>query len=191
MIGSSRRLPSRLLRLGGALHDVQVKGPELKLNVLRFLCQKQPNGCAKEPGRAQQVRNFVWLREETQTELRCLIRDHDKKYTPCFDAVFLSEGMGIIATPYQAPNANAFAERWVRTSREECLDHILILSDAHLRRVLTEFVAYYNTRRPHQSLNQQSPVTRTLPLTAGPVAYRPVLGGIIKDYFRTQALLTA
>ncbi len=140
---------------------------------------------------AQQARNFVWLWEETQTELRCLIRDHDKKYTPSFDAVFQSEGMGIIATPYQAPNANAFAERWVRTAREECLDHILILSDAHLRRVLTQFVAYYHTRRPHQSLDQQSPVTRTPPLCAGPVAYRPVLGGIIKDYLTTPALLGA
>ena len=139
----------------------------------------------------QQARNLLWLREETQTELLCLIRDHDKKYTPSFDAVFQSEGMRIIATPFQAPNANAFAERWVRTAREECLDHVLILSDAHLRRVLTEFVAYYNTRRPHQSLDQQSPVTRTPPVSAGPVAYRRVLGGIIKDYYRTPALLAA
>ncbi len=67
----------------------------------------------------------------------------------------------------------------------------VVAKTAHLRRVLTEFVAYYNTRRPHQSLDQQSPVTRTPPVTAGPVAYRPVLGGIIKDYYRRPALLGA
>ena len=53
-----------------------------------------------------------------------------------FDTVFVSEGLNIIALPYQAPNANSHAERWVRTAREECLDHLLIWNDAHLLRVL-------------------------------------------------------
>ena len=60
----------------------------------------------------------------------------------------------------------------------------MILSDAHLQRVLAEFVAYYNTRRPHQNLDQQSPVARTPSVAADPVACRRVLGGIIKDYYR-------
>ncbi|MEA3335048.1 MAG: integrase core domain-containing protein [Chloroflexota bacterium] len=131
-------------------------------------------------------RNTVWLLDEREAEsdLRCLIRDNDKKFTMSFDAVFESEGVKILRTPYQAPNANSHAERWVRTARDECLDHILILNEAHLRRTLNEFSAYYNTRRPHQGLDQQSPVARTPPEDTGPVACRQVLGGIIHDYYR-------
>ena len=136
---------------------------------------------------AQQARNAVWLLDEreAETDLRCLNRDNDKKFTMSFDAVFESEGINILRTPYQAPNANSHAERWVRTAREECLGHILIWNEAHLRRALNEFVGYYNLRRPHQGLDQQSPVARTPPEETGPVACRQVLGGIINDYYRT------
>ncbi len=135
---------------------------------------------------AQQARNTVWLLDEreTETDLSCLIRDNDKKFTASFDTVFESEGINILRTPYQAPNANSHAERWVRTAREECLDHILIWNEAHLRRTLNEFVDYYNHARPHQGLDQQSPVPRTAPEDTGPVVCRQVLGGIINDYYR-------
>jgi len=69
------------------------------------------------PWVAQQARNTVWLLEEQETDYLCLIRDNDKKYTDAFDTVFESEGINIIRTPFRAPNANAFAERWVRTVR--------------------------------------------------------------------------
>jgi putative transposase len=59
--------------------------------------------------------------------LAFLIHDHDKKFTSSFDTVFSSEGIQILHTTYRAPRANAFAERWVRSVREECLDHILVL----------------------------------------------------------------
>ena len=62
----------------------------------------------------------------------------------------LSEQIKVIRTPYCAPNANAYAERWVRTVREECLRRILILNEAHLRRVMREYVAYYTDERPCQ-----------------------------------------
>ena len=107
----------------------------------------------------------------------------------CRARVFESEGITVVRTPFQAPNANAHAERWVRTARNECLDHILIWSAGHLRRVLNEFVDYYNSRRPHQGLDQQTPVTRTLPSADGPVTRRPVLGGIINDYYRASTQL--
>lgn len=87
-------------------------------------------------------------------------------------------------TPLQAPNANAYSERWVRTVREEFLDHILIINEAHLCRALKEFIDYYNRRRPHQALNQQSPIPRVEPATTGKVERRQILGGIINDYFR-------
>jgi transposase InsO family protein len=93
-----------------------------------------------------------------------------------------------ILTPYRSPKANAFAERWVRTVREECLDHLLIMSNRHLKLVLLEYIEYYNRRRPHQGIGQQMPVspkplTRKPLTTKGEVCRREVLGGIIHDYY--------
>jgi transposase InsO family protein len=78
-----------------------------------------------------------------------LIRDRDSKFTRAFDDVFASDGIQTIQTPIQAPNANAFAERWVRTVRQECLDWMLIWGRRHLERVLDEYVRRYNDERPH------------------------------------------
>ena len=68
--------------------------------------------------------------------------------------------MDVIPTPCRAPNANAFAERWIRSAREECLDKLLIINQAHLRRVMREYMAFFNTARPHQGLEQQLPVPK-------------------------------
>ena len=64
------------------------------------------------------------------------------------------------------------------------LDFVLIISEGHLRRVLKEFIDFYNSRRPHQSLDQQSPIPRAEPVTTGKVERRQIMGGIINDYFR-------
>jgi hypothetical protein len=113
-----------------------------------------------------------------------------------FDTSFLSEGFHVIHTPYRAPNANAFAERWIRSVREECLDHILIkaspaspgINAVHLRRVLLEYTnGYYNIARPHQGISQQIPLPRGQPSTKGPIYKRKILGGIINDYYRVPA----
>jgi len=95
---------------------------------------------------AQQVRQLAWQFEEKDTNFCCLIRDNDKKYTEAFDTVFESQQTRIVPTPIQAPNANAYSERWIRSVREECLDHLLVVNQAHLRRVLNEYLAYYNPR---------------------------------------------
>jgi putative transposase len=115
----------------------------------------------------------------------CLIHDRDSKYTDVFDTVFTSEGINIMRTPVRAPNANSFAERWVRTLRGECLDQLLIINEAHLCRVLIEYLGYYNSRRPHQSLDQQSPILRPQVQPYGRIQKRKVLGGIINDYYRS------
>ena len=100
----------------------------------------------------QQARQIVWELDDRELPLHFLIRDNDSKFTNAFDTVFQSQGMRIIPTPFRAPNANAHAERWVRTAREECLDHLLILNETHLRHVLAEFINdYYNTAHPHSS----------------------------------------
>lgn len=135
----------------------------------------------------QQARQLVWELEESETTFRFLIHDRDKKFTKVFDAIFKSEGINIILTPYRAPNANAYAERWVRTVPTERLDLILILNVAHLRRVLQVYIDdYYNVARPHQGIRQQTPIPRNQPVNTGTVQRRKVLGGIISDYYRAS-----
>jgi len=132
----------------------------------------------------QQARQLVWDLAHDGSSLRFLIHDHDSSFSKAFDAVFISEGYHVIHTPFRAPNANAFAERWIRTARQECLDHILILSSAHLKRVLSEFVAYYNLSRPHQGLEQRTPIPQEHSICEGSVQKKKILGGIINNYYR-------
>jgi len=117
--------------------------------------------------------------------LRSLIRDRGGKFPASFDAVFASEGITIVKTPPQTPNANAGAERVVRSLRAECLDRLLIVNQPYLRSVLADYVAYYNHRRPHQGRDQVPPVPLAAPArSADParIRCRPVLGGLINDY---------
>jgi len=76
---------------------------------------------------------------------------------------------------------------WIRSVREECLDKLLIINQAHLRRVMREYIAFFNTARPHQGLDQQIPVPMIGHEHTGPVRSRAVLGGIIHDYYRGAA----
>jgi len=83
---------------------------------------------------------------------RFLIHDRDSKFCAAFDEVFRSEGIRVIHTPIRAPQANAFAERFVRTVRAECLDWLLILGRRHLEHVLRSYITHYNHERPHRGL---------------------------------------
>ena len=94
---------------------------------------------------------------ERPREIRFVIRDRDTKFSSAFDEVFRTEGVRIIKTPFRAPRANAFAERWVRTVRTECLDWMLLLGHRHLERVLRAYAAHYNGQRPHRGLELQTP----------------------------------
>jgi transposase InsO family protein len=147
-------------------------------------------GCTAYPNGAwvtQQGKQMVWEIEDQEVPIRFLLHDNDTKFTEAFDAVFASESIKVIHTPYRAPNANAYAERWIRSAREECLDKLLIINQAHLRRVMHEYVGFFNTVRPHQGINQQIPVPKTGRPISGPVRCRNVLGGIIHDYYRDAA----
>ena len=144
-------------------------------------------GCTSHPETAwvtQQARQMVWQLEDRDPAIHFLIHDRDTKFVMAFDSVFQSTNTRIIGTPFRAPNANACAERWVRTVRHECLNKRIIVNQAHLRHVLTEYVTYYNRSRPHQGLDQQSPVARPTSTLVGKVYSRPVLEGIIHDHYR-------
>jgi len=147
-------------------------------------------GCTAHPTGAwvtQQARQIMWELSDRQPAIRFLIRDRDLKFTTAFDTVFRSAGITVIRTPVRAPNANAYTERWIRSARQECLDKLLIINENHLRRVMREYIAYHNTARPHQGLEQRIPIPRSISEATGPVRYRKVLGGILHDYYREVA----
>jgi Integrase core domain len=97
-----------------------------------------------------------------------LIRDRDSKYTRAFDDVFTCDGIQIITTPVQAPNAGAFAERWVRTVRRECPDWMLIWSRRYLEQVLDEYLRHDNDQRPHRGLALRPPSSIDIQSTPSP-----------------------
>ncbi len=106
---------------------------------------------------AQQARNLLLMLGDRGRRLRFLLRDRDTKFTRAFDDVVRSEGADVLITPVHAPNANAYAERWIRTVRAECLDWLLITGRGQLEQVLRVYVEHYNGHRPHRSLGMEPP----------------------------------
>ena len=123
---------------------------------------------------------------EYATQFKFLIRDRDSKFTAVFDEVLAGNGMRIIKKPVRSPRANSFAERYVGTLRHECLDHLLIYGERHLRRILAEYAQHYNEHRPHQSREQRPPLHepgQTIDMTAR-ITRTPVVHGLISEYRR-------
>jgi transposase InsO family protein len=114
---------------------------------------------------------------------RYLVRDRDAVYSRDFASRARGLGIETVLTPVRAPRANAIAERLVGTLRRECIDHMIILNEAHLRAVLTEYARYYNAERPHRALDLDTPIPRIRP-AAGPIRASPVLGGLHHSYER-------
>ena len=120
---------------------------------------------------------------------RHLVRDRDAVYGGDFAARATGLGIETVLTPVRAPRANAVAERVIRTLRQECLDHVLVLGERHLQAVLNEYLDYYNAARPHRSLAlvppQSAPRAPETPSTpSGRIVARPVLGGLHHVYHR-------
>ncbi len=130
----------------------------------------------------QVARNFTSALDDAGRRVRFLIRDRDTKFTACFDHVFASIGAETIRTPIRSPRANAFAERWVRTAREDCLDHVLVLSRRHLETILADYVDHFNRARPHRSLQLTPPQPPLEPTVTGTIRRRDILGGLIHEY---------
>ena len=132
----------------------------------------------------QQARNLAI--EGHLEHARFLLHDRDAKFSGPFDEVFGTEEVRVIRTPIRAPRANAFAERFVRTVRSECLDHILIYRRRHLERVLRAYVDHYMEERPHRGLDLATPRGVSAPEARDPerkrIERRDVLGGLIHEY---------
>jgi hypothetical protein len=147
-------------------------------------------GCTTNPTGGwvtQQARNLSF--SGVFERMRFLIHDRDSKFTSAFDEVFRSEGINVIHTPIRAPQANAYAERFVRTVRGECLDWLLILGSRHLNHVLGIYTTHYNRERPHRGLALLPPESADVAAqpTDGEIERRDRLGCLIHEYHRAAA----
>ena len=137
----------------------------------------------------QAARNFLTDLGQRAASVKFLIRDRAGQFTSSFDAVFTAGGIRILASPPQAPRANAICERIIGALRRELLDRVLIVNEHHLRRALTEYLRHYNAARPHRSLGQLTPAQaetqppQTINLTEHRVHRRQVLGGLTHEYY--------
>jgi len=131
------------------------------------------------------------LREATAYGVgpKYLIRDNDGKFGVGFARVAKTSHIEILRTPYQAPRANAICERFLLSVRRECLDHVLILHEKQLHRILNAYVQYFNHARPHQGIRQQIPEQRAASVPqdreSGQILSFPILGGLHRDYRRS------
>jgi transposase InsO family protein len=135
----------------------------------------------------QAARSVMMDLGQRATPVKFLIRDRAGQFTDAFDAVFKADGIRILASPPQAPRANAICERFIGTLRREVLDRLLIVNEHHLRRVLTEYLLHYNTARPHHALGQLAPAqAHTRPpdinLAEHRIRRKQVLGGLTSQY---------
>jgi transposase InsO family protein len=118
-----------------------------------------------------------------------LICDNDSKFGVTFARIAKTSRIELLTTPYHAPRANAICERFLGSVRRECLDHLLILHERQLHRVLNAYMHYFNRARPHQGIKQQIPEEKAGSVPAhcanGKVISFPVLGGLHHDYRRS------
>jgi putative transposase len=136
-----------------------------------------------------QARNLALTLGEQFDAIKLLIHDRGSNFTAQFDAVFQAAGARILRSAVQAPRMNAICERLIGTLRRAILDRVLILGEAHLRAVLTEYQAHYNTARPFPGVAQHVPAgehhtdsaTQTTSDT-GQIRRKPVLSGLINEY---------
>ena len=133
-----------------------------------------------------------WLMEQTarlgpvfdeKSGKAALVRDRDIKFPKEFDRFFAEKGISVLKIPHRSPNLNPYAESWVATVKRECLEHFLVIGKVHLEYLVNEFVDYYNTHRPHSSLDNQ-PLSECPVKIDGEIHARPILGGLIHHYYR-------
>ncbi len=141
----------------------------------------------------QQVRNVLWECDERGIQPRFFIHDRDGCFSREFDTVLKHCGAEAIKTPFRAPNANAYIERWIRSIREECSNHLGLFGLNRLRRVVRQYKGFFNEQRPHQGIGNRVPIAIDAEPTAqtgkgdtrlGAVRCNEYLGGLLKSYRR-------
>jgi putative transposase len=123
---------------------------------------------------------------ERAARFKFLIRDRDSKFTMAFDQMLAGNGARIIKTPARSPRASSYPERYAETLRRECLDHLLIHGERHLRRMLAQYARHYSEHRPHQSREQRPPLHepgQPIDMTAR-IKRTHVAHGLINEYRR-------
>jgi putative transposase len=135
---------------------------------------------------AQVGRNLTDCGDGFLISRRFLIIDRDSKYTAQFKNILRDAGVEPTLISYQAANMNAFAERFVRSIKSECLDRLIFLGERSLRRAIIEFVAHYHVERPHQGIGNEL-IDGRPSQGDGDVAVRERLGGLLRHYYRAAA----
>jgi transposase InsO family protein len=137
---------------------------------------------------SQMSRNLTDVGDGFLTGKRFLIHDRDPRFTLAFRETLATADVQVVRLPPRSPNLNAFAERFVRTIKESCLDRIILVGEASLRRALAEFVEHYHHERNHQGLGNRLivPVAEQTKRD-GRIASRERLGGLLKYYYRPAA----
>ncbi len=142
---------------------------------------------AYEEWMVQRVRNLTDGVDGFLLPTRYLIMDRDPLFTTDFRAMLASRGVEPVRFPPRSPNLNAYAERFIRSVRQECLGRVVPLSEAHLRQLLREYVAHYHHERPHQGLDGALIEPANDNGASGPVVRRERLGGLLNHYYREAA----
>ncbi|MCK5606179.1 integrase core domain-containing protein [Candidatus Pacearchaeota archaeon] len=112
-----------------------------------------------------------------------LVRDGDKKFSKEFNTALKEYDVNVFKIPFRAPNMNPYAEGWVGTVKRECLNHFIVLGVSHLKHLITEFVDFYNTVRPHSSL-KNNPLDYLPDKNDGEIKCDSELGGVLRHYYR-------
>ncbi len=143
-----------------------------------------PNGAFMK----QVARNLTDVSDGFITNSEFLIMDRDTKFTNEFKAHLKRDGVASVLCPARAPNCNAFAERFVRSIKGECLDHMILFGERSLRRAVNEYIVHYHTERNHQGLgNRLLDTTNVAGLPDDPIQHRERLGGMLNFYYREAA----
>ena len=130
----------------------------------------------------QQIRNMLFDHDKP----KYLIRDRDMKYGRLLGGKKNKFGVDEIVTAYRSPWQNCYVERVIGTIKRECLDHVIVLNENHLKSILDDYVSYYNKYRPHLGINKDSPEGRAVQ-SEGEIYKVPVVIGLHHVYFRKAA----
>jgi transposase InsO family protein len=132
----------------------------------------------------QVVRTMTVADEGLLVQHRVLICDRDTKWSAPVRAYLGEAGIRVVQTPFRAPNANAYAERFVRSINEECLDRVIPFGERHLRRTIAEYLEHYHRERNHQGLANELIDGTAASERVGRIRCRPRLGGLLNYYAR-------